>query len=369
MNIREKVKNLPQNPGVYFMKDSLGNVIYIGKSNNLRKRVSQYFCNTKNSTPKIVEMINNIHSIDYIQTCTELDALILESRLIKEMKPRYNRKLKNVKGYPYIRITQWEEYPRVLVAIQRIEDGSTYFGPFTSLSCVERVVDLLKQKYPIRKCSISNAHKKSTPCLNYHLNKCLAVCSKSIHKNEYKAYIDEIIQFLKGNNNDLVVLIEKEMEQYAKEHEYAKAAKCRDDLFAINHVINKQKIISSFEKKENILVVEGVDRFRVKIYLIEGSIIIHDEVIKLNNFSKKELFDFLSCIVKKFINNCKKNKESISQENIDEAEIVFSYIRKNSDRLIKEHIPKKCCENLNDQHLNKIIKKLTTSIYSKFYKV
>ena len=194
------LKNLPDNPGVYLMKNTLGEVIYVGKAKNLKNRVRQYFQKSKNHTEKVKAMVKNIAEFEYIVTDSEIEALILECNLIKKYSPQYNILLKDDKSYPLIKITINEEFPKVFVTREKKDDGAKYFGPYTDISAVYETYDLIKKTFPLRTCkkNITTDGKNTRPCLNYYINLCKAPCDKLINREDYKIIVDDVIDVLSG---------------------------------------------------------------------------------------------------------------------------------------------------------------------------
>ena len=193
ISLEDKLKNLPEKPGVYIMRDEYNEIIYIGKAINLKNRVRQYFQNSKNQNPKVAAMVERITDLEYIITDSELEALILECNLIKKHRPKYNVMLKDDKQYPYIKITVKEDYPRLLIVREIKKDGAKYFGPYTDVTAVNRTIDLLKGLFPIRYCSknISRAIGKERPCLNYHIKKCIGPCRGNVSKEQYRELLTQ----------------------------------------------------------------------------------------------------------------------------------------------------------------------------------
>ena len=177
-----QLKVLPDKPGVYLMKDSLGEIIYVGKAKIHKNRVRQYFQNSKNHSEKVKAMVKNISEFEYIVTDSEMEALILECNLIKKYSPRYNILLKDVKTYPFIKITIKEDYPRLFISRKFVRDGSKYFGPYTNVSAVYETMNLIQKIFPIRTCrmNIVEGQKPIRPCLNYHIKKCNGPCGGHI---------------------------------------------------------------------------------------------------------------------------------------------------------------------------------------------
>lgn len=235
---------LPKSPGVYIMKDSRGEIIYIGKAKVLKNRMRQYFQSPARLDIKTRMMVSHIAEFEYIVTDSEIESLILEQNLIKEHMPKYNISLKDDKRFPFIKITMKEDFPRVFMTRQTPKDGSRYFGPFTDVGSVYETMEYLKKVYPIRTCSriILEGGPYTRPCLNYHMGLCKAPCAGYITKADYGLMIQEITDILNGNEVGLKRQLKKEMEEAAELLDFEKAASLRDKYLAMEKVQRKQKI-------------------------------------------------------------------------------------------------------------------------------
>jgi excinuclease ABC subunit C len=362
MDLKEKAKALPSKPGVYLMKDSLENIIYIGKSKNLRNRVSQYFTSSDNLPPKIIEMVNNIKAFDYIITDTELDALLLECRLIKEIKPLYNRKLKNDNSYPYIKITVNEDYPRILIENIKKDDGSIYFGPYTSLSCVERVVDVIKENFPIRNCKSFYDRKNNSGCLNYHLGKCKGVCIGLLSKVEYLEGIKGILSLLEGKDEDIVNKLEYKMKEASAKLNFKLAAKYRDQLTGLKHALYRQRIIDILNRKERIIAFEIINDYLGKLFLFIGSRVVYEEIINIKALNAERLKEHIRSIMYKYFNKQDLDNIVFSKEEIDRAQILYSYLDNKKD-IFYFKVTEKLMDKEMEQCINRRLEKLIKNIF------
>ncbi len=243
-NIQEELKKLPEQPGVYLMKDSTDNIIYVGKAKILKNRVRSYFQSNSGHNAKTLELVSNIVSFEYIVTDTEINALILECNLIKKHNPKYNIKLKDSRGYPYIKINTSEKYPRVYVTREYKKDHNKYFGPYISGLAVHEVMDLIHKTWQTRHCHkiFPRDFGKERPCLNYHIKKCQAPCTGMINEEEYAQTIKEIIAFLNGDNKEIVDRLTKEMMAYSEELEFEHAGELRDKILSIQKLSEKQNM-------------------------------------------------------------------------------------------------------------------------------
>lgn len=246
MTILEKIKTLPKTSGVYIMKDDLGQIIYIGKAKNLKNRVSQYFL--KNQTHnKVRAMVEKVHDFDYFLTPSEIDALALESNLIKEHQPFYNILLKDGKAFPYIKINTKSDFPRVEIVRRIKNDGSKYFGPYISGISIHDVVDIINYVFPIRKCKLNIGKATvSRECLNYSLGLCSAPCTGKISKEDYSKIIGEVIDFLNGNDNLVETKLEERMKNQIEVENFEDAIETREKLKMVQKL--KEKSVASLPK-------------------------------------------------------------------------------------------------------------------------
>ena len=261
--IEQKVKNLPEAPGIYKYIDKNGTIIYIGKAKNLKKRVSSYFTKTQNSA-KTQILVKNIKEIDYLVLDSEFDALLLENNLIKEIMPKYNIMLKDDKSYPYICIKN-EMFPRIFSTRKKENDGSLYFGPFSNVYMMKTLLELIKSLYPIRTCKLNLSEEnikkaKFQICLNYHIGNCLGCCIGEINNKTYNAYLNDIKKIIKGDLYSIKDHFRKEMFDLAAKYKFEEAAKIKNKLEIIENYTSKTVIVDSdikdvevfgYEKDEN----------------------------------------------------------------------------------------------------------------------
>lgn len=235
------------------MKNSLGEVIYVGKAKVLKNRVRQYFQSNKNHSEKVKKMVSNITEFEYIVTDSEMEALLLECNLIKKYSPRYNIALKDDKFYPFIKITTNEDFPRVYVTRNYAKDGNKYFGPYVNATSVYETIDLIKKIYPLRTCkrSITEGGEKTRPCLNYHIKLCKAPCAGYQTKEDYGNMIKEIIEILNGKDTKIIKDLKEQMQVASSELEFEKAAELRDRALSIENIIERQKMFTVREGDED----------------------------------------------------------------------------------------------------------------------
>lgn len=299
-DFKAQLKILPDKPGVYMMKNSLGEVIYVGKAKILKNRVRQYFQNSKNHSEKVKSMVKNIAEFEYIVTDSEMEALILECNLIKKYSPRYNILLKDDKFYPFIKITTNEDFPKVFITRNFAKDGNKYFGPYPNAGAVHETIKLIRKIFPLRTCKklILENGKHTRPCLNYHIKKCNAPCEGHISKTEYRTMIDEIIDVLSGRDNTLVNKLKNEMQEASMNLEFEKAASLRDKILAIQSIAEKQKVFRSQDNDEDFInIYKNEKDCSVQVFFLrEGKVIGRENFILENSADEED-----SVIISQFI--------------------------------------------------------------------
>jgi len=270
MDIKSKINKLPETSGVYFFKDKEGKVIYVGKANSLKNRVSSYFIHSSQQSPKISKMVKEIVNIEYIPTSSEIEALILESKMIKNNSPYYNTQSKDDKSYPYIKITLERDFPQILFyrKINRKikEDNNLYFGPFVDTNATRVVIKLLRQVFKIRGCRKKDLNKTKI-CLDYQIGLCSAPCADMISKIEYRKRIKEICLFLAGKQKRLFNGLYREMNKASHNLNYEKAAKIRDRIKSIEAILKGQEINLHRKSNKNdylLKKIEEVENDKIK---------------------------------------------------------------------------------------------------------
>ena len=231
----------PNKPGVYMMKNCQGSVLYVGKANNLKNRLQSYFRKSTNLSGKILRMLRSVNDFEFIVTDSESEALILECTLIKRYQPEFNARLKDGKSYPYIKIDLTEKFPQIYVTRNAPNDGSKYFGPFSSASSIRKTMALLKKLFPYRSCSKPITGTDPKPCLEYHINRCVAPCIGIVTEQQYHDVINNVIMFLEGNSGPVLKNIGTKMIDASNKQEFEKAAVLRDQLRSIRKVIEDQE--------------------------------------------------------------------------------------------------------------------------------
>lgn len=344
-DFQHQLKILPDKPGVYIMKNSLGEVIYVGKAKVLKNRVRQYFQNSKNHSEKVRAMAKNIAEFEYIVTDSEMEALILECNLIKKYSPRYNIALKDDKFYPFIKITTNEDFPRVYVTRNFAKDGNRYFGPYTNGTAVYEVMGLIKKLFPLRTCkkAIVEGGEPTRACLNYHINLCKAPCAGYISKAEYWEMIDEIINILNGTDTSIIKNLKLEMEKAAEELEFEKAAKIRDRILAIELISEKQKMFTVKEGDEDFidLYTDEKDGCAQVFFVREGKVTGREHFM-IEDIGDDPVKEVISSFIASFYGGTAQIPKTIYvPEEIEDQELIEKFLTEKRGSKVWIKVPKK----------------------------
>jgi excinuclease ABC subunit C len=325
MNLKDKIRQLPCTPGVYLMKDSGGGVIYVGKAKNLKNRVQSYFRSSSNHTPKVKKLTQHLKDFDILHTDTEFEAFLLECQLIKEIKPMYNRMMKNPKSFMYIRIRKDKDFPAMDTAYHMDEINKyDYFGPYTSVKTVEKAMEGIKDFFKI---NCNQPFKKNGPCLNFSLGLCLGMCTGNPSAIEtYKQIVNKMDKLLQGTDMSLINEINHKMQLAADNFEFESAAKYRDYLDSLSFLLKKEKVIEFTEKDNNMVVLEHLSLNEYKLFLINRTQVLYKEKISFNykEFVKNHIQD---CIMKSFKATSSATVQKVDRNQLDEAQIIYSYLQ------------------------------------------
>ncbi len=329
--IEEKLKQLPDKPGVYLMKDKNDEIIYVGKAKKLKNRVRQYFQSGKDKDRKVLAMVRNIADFEYIIVDNEIESLILESNLIKEYKPRYNILLRDDKQYPYIKINMNERYPRVMKTRSISKDKAKYFGPYPSVGAVNQAIDIIRELYPIRNCNrnLEAGYSEKRPCLNYFIGKCVAPCRGDVKDEDYHKMIGQIENFLDGKDYRIINLINEKMNGAAKELDFENAARYRDQILALEYLTQRQKITTANRQVDQdiIAMARGLEDVCVQIFFIRDGKIIGREHYLVENTFKSENSSILNSFVKQFYSGVAYiPREIILETEIEESKIIENWL-------------------------------------------
>ena len=302
--LKEKAHALPLKPGVYIMQDAKNVVIYVGKAKALKNRVSQYFANLASHTEKTRAMVSQIDHFDVIVADSEFEALVLENSLIKRHQPRYNILLKDDKGYPYIRLTVKEEYPKFSLANKAAEDGARYFGPYGSRGNTQNIIDALRVALKLPSCNKKFPRDigRERPCLNYHMGQCDGYCRKDMDQSRYREAIDQAVRLLEGKFQEVGDELKAEMELAAEELRFEKAAELRDRYKAIELLGKRQKVVAGSLADTDVVGFhkgEATKSCFVVLHFVEGELAAKDWDL-IDTPLEEETADILSALVRQY---------------------------------------------------------------------
>lgn len=327
------------------MHDKNDVIIYIGKAVSLRKRVHQYFQPSHNEGLKKKQMVEHIAWFEYVITDSELEALVLECNLIKEHMPKYNTMLRDDKTYPYIRVTLGEDYPRIQVVRQMKKDKSRYFGPYTSGFAVNQTVELLNKLLGLRTCNrkLPRDIGADRPCLNYHLHQCLAPCQGIVDKEEYRAKVQEAIDFLNGNQKPILAMLREKMQQASEAMEFEKAMEYRDLINSVNQIAQKQKITQSDGEDKDIVAVACDDTDAVvQVFFVRGGKLIGRDHFHVRVGTETERSTILADFIKQFYSGTPYiPREIMLQQAVEEAKVLEEWLTRKRGSRVYIRIPQK----------------------------
>ena len=350
-NIEEELKKLPPKPGVYLMHDSKDEIIYVGKAISLRNRVRQYFQSSRNKGVKIEQMVTHIARFEYIVTDSELEALVLESNLIKEHRPKYNTMLKDDKSYPFIKVTLNEAYPRVLFARRMKKDKCRYFGPYTSAGAVKDVIELVRRLFRVRSCSrvLPRDFGKERPCLYYHMGQCIAPCTGKVSREEYRTHIERVLRFLSGDFESTVEELTEKMQKASEDMRFEDAAELRDLIQSVRRIGERQKITAYGEEDRDVIAaaMDESEDLRdqdavVQVFFIRDGRMIGREhfYLKVARGDKRE--QVLSMFVRQYYSGTPFiPREIIVQKELEDTQLIEEWLSGLRGQKVHIKVPKK----------------------------
>ena len=344
-NFEEELKKLPEKPGVYLMHDKHDTIIYVGKAVVLKNRVRQYFQSSRNLSPKIQRMVQNIAWFEYIVVDTEMEALVLECNLIKEHQPKYNTMLKDDKHYPYIKVTMSEAFPRVMLARERKRDKAKYFGPYTSAASVHDSIDLLRKTYYIRNCSRSLPKDigKERPCLYYHIGQCKAPCQGYISAEEYGKNMEQVMEFLQGNYDLITKRLEQQMMEASEAMEFEKAAEFCDLFYSVKRLAEQQKADDADNMDRDIIAFATAGNEAVaQVFFVRQGKMVGREHFYLTGVENETRPAIMTNFIKQFYSGTPYvPKELLLSEEVEEEELIAGWLSAKRGKKVYLRVPKK----------------------------
>jgi excinuclease ABC subunit C len=341
--LQETINSLPAKPGVYLMKDGRDNVIYVGKAINLRSRVRSYFHDSV-SHPKQIRLAREIEAIDFIVTGSELEALILEMNLIKRHRPKYNIRLKDDKRYPYIKVHWQLDYPKVTVTRRMdLDDGSRYFGPYTSAWAVHQTLDLLRKTFPYLTCNRQITGKDERACLYYDIRLCGGPCIGAVSREEYRATIQGLMDFLNGRSEQVIVDLKARMAAAAQDLDFEKAAQIRDQLEALGRVVEKQKVVSLTRTDQDVIAFARQDDDAcAQVFFIRGGKLIGREYFVLDGTEDEEPQAIMTEFVKQFYDEAAYvPPEVLLPDQVPEANVIERWLAERRGNKVTLKVPRR----------------------------
>lgn len=305
LDLRERLDQLPDKPGVYIMKNELDEIIYVGKAKSLRKRVRQYFGSYGKSSKKVASMVSKIHDFEYIIVENEVESLVLESNLIKDNLPKYNILLRDDKQYPYIKVKVNERFPRVMKTRRILKDGAKYFGPYPDVFAVNESIESFERLYPLRTCNLNleNVEEKNyRPCLNYYIGKCLGPCIGNVKDQDYNVMVEEVLSFLSSSDNKLIDKLHEKMMDYSRNLDYENAADIRDRIKNLEYLKERQLISDpeARDDKDIIALAKGIDEVLIQIFFFRNGKIIGREHYMIKDYYNDSYEEIFSSFLKQF---------------------------------------------------------------------
>ncbi|CAG7587371.1 UvrABC system protein C [Peptoniphilus tyrrelliae] len=345
LDLRERLDQLPDKPGVYIMKNELDEIIYVGKAKSLRKRVRQYFGSYGKSSKKVASMVSKIHDFEYIIVENEVESLVLESNLIKDNLPKYNILLRDDKQYPYIKVKVNERFPRVMKTRRILKDGAKYFGPYPDVFAVNESIETFERLYPLRTCNLNleNVEEKNyRPCLNYYIGKCMGPCIGNVKDEDYNVMVDEVLSFLSSSNDKLTQKLKDKMMDYSRNLDYENAADIRDRIKNLEYLKERQLISDpeARDDKDIIALAKGLDEVLIQIFFFRNGKIIGREHYMIRDYYNDSYEEIFSSFLKQFyIGASYIPKEIIIEEKPMDIEVLEDWLTEKRGNKVSITVP------------------------------
>jgi excinuclease ABC subunit C len=342
-NTKERLNSIPTRPGVYLMKGEADEVLYVGKAVNLRNRLRSYFHASAGHSPRIQHLVENAADLDFFVTDSELEALILECTLIKRHHPRYNVRLKDDKRYPYVKVTWQENYPRVQVVRRMQQDGARYFGPYTSTSAMRQTLDLLRRIFPYLTCKRKITGTDERACLYYHIKRCLGPCIGAVSKEEYRDMMNQVCLFLQGKGGEIVASLKQGMESAAERMEFERAANLRDQLNAVEQVVEGQRVISASDVDQDVIAfAQENGEVCVQVFFVRSGKLVGHEYFLMEGGEDVEAPEILASFLKQFYDHAALiPPEILLPVEIEDGETIERWLKDKRGGKVTLHIPRR----------------------------
>lgn len=342
-DIKERLSSIPTRPGVYLMKGEADEVLYVGKAVNLRSRLRSYFQASATHSPRVRRLVENVANLDFVVTESEVEALILECNLIKKHRPHFNVRLKDDKRYPYIKITWQEDFPRVTVMRRMQADGARYFGPYASSSAMRKTMDLLRRIFPYLTCKRKITGADDRACLYYHIGRCLGPCIGAVSKQEYRDMMYQMCLFLGGKGDEIIASLRQGMVSAAERMEFERAASLRDQIDAVEQVIERQRVVSPSQVDQDAVAFAREDgEVCVQVFFVRGGKLIGNEYFLMEGTGDAEPPEIVTSFIKQFYNHAAHiPPEILLPAEIGEAHIIEEWLGEKRSGKITLRVPRR----------------------------
>ncbi|UCD54318.1 MAG: excinuclease ABC subunit UvrC, partial [Dehalococcoidia bacterium] len=339
--ITEQLRRLPTGPGVYLLKDAAGNILYVGKAASLRHRVRSYFGAGQKLTPKLQRMVDRVNELDFFVIGSEQEALILECNLIKRHRPRYNVRLKDDKTFPYLKIDHNEDWPGVHITRRLEENGGRYFGPFASAKSVRQTLKVIKGIFPFRSCAKTITGNDPRPCLDYYINRCVGPCIGVVGREEYAEVIKQVTLFLEGKQEVIVKELESKMNKAAEALDFEQAALLRDQIQAINRVIEGQRIATTVKGEQDVIAfASDRDQAYVQVFFIRGGRLIGRESFVLGGTRSEEPRQIMTSFIEQFYSSSPYIPPLLLlQHPVEDTAVIENWLRNKKGSRVHIQVP------------------------------
>ena len=343
IQLEEQLKALPTSPGVYLFKDNQGKVIYVGKAANISNRVKSYFGASGNLSSKIQQLVLKINDLEFMVTDSEQEALILECNLIKKYHPKYNVRLKDDKTFPYLKIDISEDWPSVYITRRFKNDGARYFGPFASAGAVRKTLRLVKKIFPFRSCTRSIDGTDKRPCLDYYIHRCLGPCIGAVNKQEYREVINQVILFLQGKQELVLHELSSKMRASAQQLQFEKAALLRDQIRAIERVIEGQRIAIALKGEQDVIaMVQNEGQAYVEVFFVRNNKLIGRDHFIMEGIHDEKPGQIMASFVKQYYASASYIPSVILlQYPVDEMSVLAEWLKERRGGKVKLQVPQR----------------------------
>ncbi|MCJ7619974.1 MAG: excinuclease ABC subunit UvrC [Anaerolineae bacterium] len=342
-DIKGRLASIPARPGVYLMKGEADEVLYVGKAVNLRNRLRSYFQSSATRSPKVLRLVDNAADLDFFVTDSELEALILECNLIKRHRPHYNVRLKDDKRYPYIKITWQEDFPRVNVVRRMLADGARYFGPYTSSAAMRQTLALLRRIFPYLTCKRKITGSDERSCLYHHIGRCLAPCIGAVSKDDYRDMMQQVCLFLEGKGEEVLASLRQRMETAAENMEFERAANLRDQIDAVERVIERQRVVSaSLVDQDAIAIAREDGEVCTQVFFVRSGKLVGHEYFLMEGAGDVEEPEILSSFLKQFYDHAAHvPPEILLPAEIEENQVIERWLTERRGGKVSLRVPRR----------------------------